>query len=398
MPLSGSPADHDKLWLRALEDGSGGARLWLGVLDAGGANANAGWTYQTSANGRTGWAKPNLGQVSVGGTTSNHFVNARPSYFNGLDHAPGLGTGPAWLGCDEIWDAGGTVFGTRLLYSDDGIAWAVGRVIATMTADGIEGGCPVRRADGRWSVYALAHDPANSRRHVVRYDSYTADCRGGWVGPFAVPAWTAASDDRQFYRAVIRRDRGGWLAFVTLYALSTGRMWVEPYASADEGATWTQLRDDTWLPLGTAGTWSDEVIISADSVTLGTGEHLIYFTGGAENHEVYPRYSQVGVAAVPAGRLVYLTGTGTHTTPAGATAGHTARVDADGTGGSVTAAVLTAGGSVISGYDDTDMTAITGAASNQLLAWGGLTALPAGADKVRFTLAGSAKLYGWRVA
>jgi hypothetical protein len=391
--LSGlSDPDHDLIYATVLKFSSTDYRAWAGVFDSTGNIGNS--AYYTSSDGRS-WTRPALHQVAFGGNTNNNLFGTAGEYMTGLLYNATGATGRKYLRVLDSDIASGENQVVILQGSEDGITgWSDLKDLTSAVPVGSEGGFPVLRSDGRIAIIYEGEAGVGNRtlRMIV---SDTTDVTGTWTDQGAILTPSGTTD--QYYQTVICQVGELWLAFALRFDGVSKLVTVDLLASRENGASWSwTVVKANIIPLGSSGTWDDSTIFSANLVQTDPTTWGVYYTGGAEDHETYPRNQALGLATVRYGRLNKIAGTGTVRTLAIYQPAQSIFVNADATGGTLTAALLDASGNVISGYDDANCTAVTSDVADYRLTWSGGN-LPSQVARIRFTLT-SATLYSFRIA
>ena len=300
--LTGGTPDHDIIFATVLGFGASfnDFRMWAGVGD-GNANPQLNTGYYTSADCATWVAPNNLHQVSYGGNTNNNLLagsgNANGDYSTGTLYNSAGPSGQKFL---RVLDSDTVGVGENqcciLLGSDDGItSWSVLKDLSTaIGGSGNEGGFPVLRNDGRVSVLYEANTGGN--RNIGNIISDTTDPTSTWTIQNA-SMLTAGGATTQFYNLVVVQHGGVWIAFPLRFNSSTNLISVDLYVSRDEGWTWYQCASG-YVPLGGGGAWDQKTIFSASLVQTSSSVWTIAYTGGNQDHSVYPRNQSLGLATL----------------------------------------------------------------------------------------------------
>lgn len=289
--------DFDKDGVTVLVDSAGVSHMWYGA--AGGADDPdfVGMAYATSLDG-IHWTRPDLGQVEYPSGSGNKHNNLQcpglgNSGFGGwVVSDPNALSGQQYVQSLAILNGVGGLFITP---SADGVTWAAPKIVyngAFKTATGL-----AKRSDGRYAqFYQFAF--GSNLRSIGMFTSDTTDVYGSWTDQGPCTGLTAVSNTAQFYTLnVFTQTSSAWYGCISRYDSTTGLVTIDLWFSSNEGSSWTILRPN-WIPLGNPGTWNSKVIFSACVVPV-PGDFLKYYSGGSQPHDVFPRASEIGLAAVP---------------------------------------------------------------------------------------------------
>ncbi len=286
--------------------------------------------------------------------------------------------------------------------------------VCSITATGIgrvETHIILKLPDGHWITYGTnGADAGTNQRNVSQYIADTTDPVGPWsdwgqVHEFITPT---ANSSTQFGGGFwCYEHRGMYIGFMgRLNETSTvsttfpnGSQFYDLWVSRD-GFRWNQTAAN-WIPLGGSGgtgAWDSfflyGVSLNTDGQANPTNWRCYYSGGVLGNIGPVPRTQQIGYGTVPYERIGYTTATTTGRAVYQPAATLSINCDSSGGGNSITAALLDAQGVVITGYDDAQSTVVNANTTRATIAWNG-NSLPAQVARIRFTVTGTAKLYGY---
>lgn len=345
----------------------------------------------TSSDGLS-WAAPNLGLVTYDGNTNNALIldTASTDTVQNVIYNPDAPAGEEfrWLFENVNADPGLHIYKSADLASTP---TSVKDAASGLGLDSFaEGKCLIERDDGKFQIFFVYGFGTNDRKigHVI---SISDDPAGEWaVVEDPIPEFDSASSTTQFYTIRVQQIAPDyWLGYVARYNSTTEVGPLDLWVSRDKGANWTQAAA-AWLPNGAGGTYDDSLIWGDTLVKVGDVWRF-YYAASTTLHDTTPK-PDFGLAYATVGyrRLFSIATTGTvRSTPILTGSDTAVSVNADGSGGNVTVAVLDAAdNSTIAGYGGTVSTD----------SYGSVFVLPPHREvKLAFTLASGAVLYSYEV-
>jgi hypothetical protein len=372
--------------------------------------------YAESSDGVT-WVKPELGQVEFRGSRANNLLALGRQNAEGISvlvdaHEPD----PARRYKALFWD-----------HAADG-AWVhpeLQRVLWRETEH--DGAYLAWSADGIHWTHApynpvieaymdtsqnLLWDPARQRyvafsrfgfgRKVARSES--ADFVN-WTQPELVLECDEADGPQaQFYGIAVEIYQGIYIGMVWVYREGTDGTIDTQLASSRDGIHWERVGDrQTFIPLGSPGTWEDGMARAAERV-IARGDRLFIYYGGVQGPHTGPRFPKVERTHRPAIGLAVLRRDGFVSLDAGDEEGYALtkafalpagalHLNANAAGGSVVAALCSEGGEPLAGFEASRP--VRGDKLDATVSWPGGAGPPVG-QTVRLRLAARrAKLYAY---
>jgi|HubBroStandDraft_4_1064222.scaffolds.fasta_scaffold00029_82 hypothetical protein len=260
------------------------------------------------------------------------------------------------------------------------------------------------RASGKPFIYAqYLNNSQQEQRSLGIYTCATSNPShaSNWSGPFLL---IAGSGNYQYYSACAPYKRGRlWVVPITIFSRAVdanGTTDMSLYVSPDEGYS-NVLVEDHWIPNGVTGPDTKVMYGTSGYFNIG-GQIYIWYSGGTVSHDAGTGYdNQLCLGFIPFDRWQALA-------PSGANGSVTCRamyqsvanvnaivVNADGTAGNITVALLDPQGNVITGFGDAQSTVVSAGTTGTTITWNGST-LPAGLYRPRFKTNGG-NLYSYSV-
>ena len=406
-PIFGSPLwtwDNQVEFNTVLQLAANDFRLWYSSYNL--VQNFLGNSYATSNDGLN-WIKPILGQVeypATGGDTNNNLMIGNGYYGNAVyyDPAPSNPNQRFVESMDSLLP--GESNSVSIFTSSDGINWSL---VQTLDASGPkEGYSIVKRPDGRWLLYYEYHhgdfsnefNGSGSLRNIGVYLSDTTNLAGTWTDQGIV---IAGVPQNQKYDIGVEYEGGLYYGFVMQFNEQSLRIdTIQLYISRD-GLSWT-LKDPNWLPNSSiVGDWDYGQEVTGKSLINVNNTWRYYYSGFSGLHDGSSgNQGSLGYATVGYQRIGQISGTGNVITTAITTPSDemsTLDLNADASTGDLSCELLNTGGSVLSGYSESNFTPITTNSYDAVAAWGGSQLLPMGTSfKVRCDLS-NATLYSYNV-
>lgn len=359
-------------------------------------------TYQESTDGGIIFIKPRLGLVNWGGSTSNNLYLGDTYQITGIDFDE---DNDRYVATADVWPGYGIGLFVATISRADWEStspikknnWALQKAISyNNNPFYTEASTLWKRPDGRWIVYAQAGHTAELRS-THAWLSDTVNLSGTWTYQGAVISAVSQSNQK-YCLGVHELTSSLLLGFVSTYNKSTELMdRIELWVSRN-GLDWI-LVDSQWLTTGL--TWDSELILSYNSFIELEDEDRFYYSGGSEDHATYPRYSSIGFASLPSGRLGKATVTGgvgireIISTPQDNPAGEAVLLKATSTANNrVRVGLVDENNVVIPGYSKEECILYAKDANTYEVHWGGKAPPTTGSFKIIYELENGAALYG----
>ena len=405
-PIFGSPLwtwDNQVEFNTVLQLAANDFRLWYSTYNV--VENFLGNSYATSNDGLN-WVKPILGQVqypATGGDTNNNLMIGNGYYGNAVSYDPAPANPNQRF--VETMDSllPGESNSVSIFTSSDGTNWSLVQTLDTSGAK--EGYSIVKRPDGRWLLYYEYHHGAFSNefngsgplRNIGVYLSDTTSLDGSWTDQGIV---IAGVPENQKYDIGVKYEGGLYYGFVMQFNEQSLRIdAIQLYISRD-GLNWT-LKDPNWLPnSSTVGDWDYGMETTGENLVTVGNTWRYYYSADSELHDGSDGIGRLGYATVGYQRIGQISGTGNVITTAITTPSDevsTLDLNADASAGTLSCELLSTGGSVLSGYSESNFAPITTNTYDAVATWGGSQLLPMGLSfKVRCDLS-NAVLYSYNI-
>ncbi len=321
--------------------------------------------YATSTDGIK-WVRPDLGVIEFNGSTNNNIILQNYGYHD--LYSPGVIKDDKDPDPDKrykmIWwdfpsgDKGYRDDGMCVAFSSDGVHWrkypdnpvlhakkeekSISDVMSVM----------LDHKTGKFVVYTKGWaDPWPSHRQIVRTESIDFI---HWSEPEVVIRHKHDLKDPQSYGMTVSQYGNNYIGLICSYKLPGNETIDVQLTISHDNKNWSRVANqETFIPLGAAGSWDDGMIFCAPVFNHGDNT-LIYYGGWDNTHNSEdPRHSSIGLATLRLNGFVSLDAgpvPGRVTTHAMQYFNGPLLVNVDAANGSLRAELLDAEGSSISGY------------------------------------------------
>lgn len=359
---------------------SGVYKMWYngrGVSDIG----DEFCCYATSSDGIT-WTRPNLGMVSYDGNTNNNIILGKTTWGCSVlyDESQTADKRYIMVGSNRVGEAAG---GLHIYKSADGITFNFIQELNLAGAVYSEGYDIIKRPDGKYIAY-YNRDHATNMRAMGAWVSDSADIESTWTDQGIIIPTTITTSQKYGIKTFLLD--GVYYGFVGNYNSTSGKIYLDFYSSRN-GLAWT-LKKSSWITLGKATTWEDEILIAGKDVIKIDNEWRFYYNGIDEGHsDSFPWDSRIGIATIGYKRIANIEGIGNFITTA-FTPTDKLYINADLTHGTLQVELLLAADdSVISGYSQNDMDTLGAVDTySKEVTWGGNSIPTDTSLKIKFYL------------
>ena len=367
------------------------------------------------------WNKPSLGILKFAGSSENNIVLGSLG-FHDL-YSPSVLDDPAASDPARrfkmiFWDKTGKDTyrdgGMHVAFSPDGIHWTRYEknpvLKAGRTEQSISDVMDLMRdpVTGKFVVYAKGwnkdawkadgkENTTVSQRIILRSESSDFV---NWSRPEPIIRHARTPEDPQSYGMPVFYQDGLFLGLLRSYKLPGDERIDIRLMSSRDGKSWAPVCEgQTFIGTGQGDDkWDDGMIFTAPPIVDGD-KVRIYYGGWDGPHESRYRHSAIGLAELPAGRLVALTPEngkqGTLITRPFFGEGLQLALDVALKGGACRAALLDKAGKELPGFGLADCALLAGDGS-LLLEWSG-GSVPGGPHRLKVELSGAASLYSCRI-
>lgn len=235
------------------------------------------------------WNKPNLGQVSYGGSTNNNIIISASSSLEAV----------TLIVAEDKYVLAVYNTGSNKMFpytSLDGETWTWSGLTLDLSAAGPHG----QRAefkdltwhDGTWRGYYNQGQTAQTRS--IGFYQWSDGLNGTPIDQGIMTEFTNNGATEQFYDIQCFHDDGKLWAAVNIFnSVSDVLGPIRLYRSLDEGDSFEKF--GTLLELGLTGSWNENLLANGKPVFVD-GQWLMMFAGSDGLHGTWPRTMQLGKA------------------------------------------------------------------------------------------------------